>query len=71
MPVPPKKLFLWNGPENPFQNLIKTTFGRALVLTNELLLDRAASLVLVVKQASEFCGCSIPFLGNSVSFQDF
>ncbi|MEG4341799.1 hypothetical protein QUB70_00735 [Microcoleus sp. A003_D6] len=36
MPIPQKVFFLWNGPESPFQNLIKRTFARGLM--NSLLL---------------------------------
>ncbi|MEG4343995.1 hypothetical protein QUB70_11990 [Microcoleus sp. A003_D6] len=31
MPIPQKVFFLWNGPESPFQNLIKRTFARGLL----------------------------------------
>ncbi|MEG4344020.1 hypothetical protein QUB70_12115 [Microcoleus sp. A003_D6] len=54
MPIPQKTFSLWNGPESPFQNLIKRTFARGLIFSSSI---QGASIVTHLNHRAGPVGC--------------
>ncbi|MEG4342452.1 hypothetical protein QUB70_04075 [Microcoleus sp. A003_D6] len=69
MPIPQKVFFLWNGPESPFQNLIKRTFARGLFYVNRIaknLVADFASILKGIKHKSQ-AKINIPRIGKNIA----